>query len=58
MCNFHYAEMSIIASQVMKFVNFTKIQKPKNLENKIFFLQIKKFINYTQRAFSWQKILL
>ena len=47
-----------MASQVMKFVNFTKIQKPKNLENKIFFLQIKKFINYTQRAFSWQKILL
>ena len=40
--------MSMMTSQFLKFVNFTKIQKSRYLENeKLFFLQIKKFINYT-----------
>ena len=40
--NFHYAVMSMMMSQILKFVDFTKTQKSKYLENKtIFFLQIK-----------------
>ena len=40
-----------MTSQIFKFVDFPKIQKSRHLENeKLFFLQIKKFINYTSRA--------
>ena len=48
----------MMTSQILQFVDFTKTQKSKYLENKTFFLQIKKFINYTSRATLWQKILL
>ena len=57
-CNFHYAAMSMMTSQILKFVNFTKTQKPRYLKNEtLFLLQIKKFINYTSRATLWEKIL-
>ena len=38
--------MPMVTSQILKFVNFTKIQKSKNLENETFFFspQIKKII--------------
>ena len=45
----------MMTSQVLQFVDFTKTQKSKYLENETFFLQIKKFINYTSRATLWQK---
>ena len=55
----HYAVMSMMTSHILKFVNFTKIQKSGFQENEtLFFLQIKKFINYTSRATLWQKIFL
>ena len=48
--------MSVMTSQILKFVDFTKTQTSRYLENEIlFFLQIKKFINYTSRATLWQK---
>ena len=41
----------MVTSQILKFVDFTKIQKSKYLESEtLFFLQIRKFINYTSRA--------
>ena len=50
-CNLHYVAMPMITSQVSKFVHFTKIQKSGYLKNETqFFLQIKKFINYTSKA--------
>ena len=46
----------MMTSQILKSVDFTETQKSKNLENKtLFFLQIKKFINYTSRATVFQK---
>ena len=41
-CNFHYVAMSMIMSQILKSVNFTKTQKFRYLENEMFFHQIKK----------------
>ena len=50
------AAISMMTSQILKFVDFSKTQKFRYLENEtIFFLQIKKFINYTLRAALWQK---
>ena len=41
----------MITSQVLKSVDFTKTRKSRYLEKEtLFFLQIKKFINYTSRA--------
>ena len=38
-------------SQILKTVDLTKTQKSRYLENEtLFFLQIKKFINYTSMA--------
>ena len=51
MCNFHYAAMSMITPQILKFVNF--IKKNKNLEK--FFLQIKKKSFSNQGLFSMPK---
>ena len=34
--------MAMMMSQILKFVDFTKTQKSRYLENKTFFLQIKK----------------
>ena len=45
----------MMTSQISTFVDFTKTQKSRYLENETFFLQIKKFINYTSRATLWQK---
>ena len=46
----------MMTSQISTFVDFTKTQKSRYLENEtLFFLQIKKFINYTSRATLWQK---
>ena len=43
--------MSIMTSQILQFVDFTKTQKSKYLESEtLLFLQVKKFINYTSRA--------
>ena len=48
--------MSMMTSQILKFLNFRKTQKSRYLENEtLFFLQIKKLINYTSRATLWQK---
>ena len=50
MCNFHYAVVSMMMSQILKFVDFTKTQKSTYVENEtLFFLRIKK-INYTSGA--------
>ena len=58
-CNFHYAAMLMVAPQVLKSVDFTKIQKSRYLENEtLFFLQIKKVITYTSRATLGGKIVL
>ena len=46
----------MMTSNILKFVDFTKTLKSRYLENEIlFFLQIKKFINYRSRATLWQK---
>ena len=45
----------MMASQTLKSVYFTKAQKSRYFKNKIFFLQIKKFINHTSRATLLQK---
>ena len=46
-------------SQILKSVVITKTQKSRYFECEIlFFLQIKKFINYTSRATLLQKIVL
>ena len=51
--------MPMMISQILRFADFTKSQKPKYLENKTSFsIQIKKFINYTSKATLWQKIVL
>ena len=43
--------MSIMTSQILQFMDFTKTQKSKYLESEtLLFLQVKKFINYTSRA--------
>ena len=47
--------MPMMTSQILKFVDFTKTQKSRYLEDETFFLQIKEFINYTSRATLWQK---
>ena len=45
-----------MTSEILQFVDFTKTQKSKHLENKtFFFLQIKNFYNYTLGATLWQK---
>ena len=45
--------MSLMLSQISKSVDFTKTQKYVYLENKVlFFLQMKKFINYTSKTMS------
>ena len=48
--------MHMMTSKILKFVEFTKTQKSRCLENETCFLQIKKFFNYTSRATLWQKI--
>ena len=50
--------MPMMTSQISTFVDFRKTKKSRYLEKETFSLQIKKFINYTPRATSWQKILL
>ena len=42
-CNFHYAAMSMMTSQILKFADFTKTQRSRYLENEaLFIVQIKK----------------
>ena len=41
-CNLHYAAILMMMSQILKYAGFTKTQKSRYLENKTFFLQIKK----------------
>ena len=49
----------MMTPQVLKPANFTETQKPRYIEiKKLFFLQIKKFINYTLRTTLWPKIVL
>ena len=41
----------MMMSQILRYVDFTKSQKPRYLENEtLFSLQIKKIINYTSRV--------
>ena len=41
----------MMTSQILTSAGFTKTQKPQYLENEtLFFLQLKKFINYTSSA--------
>ena len=41
----------MMKSQILKSAGFTKTQKSQYIENEtLFFLQIKKFINYVSRA--------
>ena len=48
--------MTVMTSEILESVDFTKTQKFRYRENKtLFFLQIKKFIKYTSRATLWQK---
>ena len=48
--------MLMMIPQILKSLDFTKTQKSRCLENEtLFFLQIKKFINYTSRAILLQK---
>ena len=45
-----------VTSQILKFVNFTKTLKSRYLKKEtLFFLQIKKIINYTLKATLGQK---
>ena len=49
----------MLTSQILQFVDFTKTQKSKYLQNEtLFLLQIKQFINDTSRTTLWQKLLL
>ena len=58
MCNFHYVAMAMVTAQILKSVDLTKTQKSRYLENKtLFFLQIKKFLNYISRATLCQKVV-
>ena len=51
--------MPMMTSQILNSVDFTKTQIARYIENvKLFFLQIKKFINYASRATLWQKVVL
>ena len=57
--NFQYVAILMMASQILKFVDFRKTQKSRYLENEtLFLLQIKKFINCTSRGTLLQKIVL
>ena len=40
----------MMTSQILKSAGFKKTQKSQYLENETFFLQTKKFINYTANA--------
>ena len=45
----------MVTSQIFESMDFTKTQKFRYLKNKtLFFLQIKKFINYSSRTTLWQ----
>ena len=50
--------MSMMVSWILKFVDFRKTRKSRDLENETFYLQINKFVNYTPKATLGQKILL
>ena len=49
--------MLVMTPHILRFVDFTKTQKSKNLEPETFFLQIKKILNYTSMATLFQKIV-
>ena len=48
----------MMTSQILKPAGFTKTKKSWYLENETFFLQTKKFINYTSSAALSQRIVL
>ena len=51
--------MPMMTSQILKSVDFAKTQESRDLEKEAkFFLQIKKFINYSSRATLCQNIVL
>ena len=48
--------MPMMTSQILKSVDFTRAKKSRYIENEtLFFLQIKKFANYTSSATLRQK---
>ena len=50
--------MSMMTSQILKFVDITKTQKSTFLKNEtLFFLPIKKLFNNTSRSTLWQKYI-
>ena len=58
MRNFYYVTIPMMTSHILKSVNFTKRRNPRYLQNEtLFFIQIRKFINYTSTATLWQKIV-
>ena len=58
LCNFHYVAMPVMTLQILKSADFTKTEKSRYLENKTFFLQTKKFINYPSTATLLQEVFL
>ena len=51
--------MPMVTSQILKSMDFAKTKTSRYLENKpLFFLRIKKIINYSSRATLWQKIVV
>ena len=55
----NYAAILMMTSQILKSAGFAKTQKSRYLENEtLFFLQIKKIINYTSSAALWERIVL
>ena len=50
--------MSMTTSQILMFVDPPKTQKSTYLEHDtLFFIQIKKFINYILTSMMWQKVI-
>ena len=58
-CNLHDAAILMMMPQILKSAGFIKTQKSWYLENeRLFFLQIKQFINYASSTALWQRIVL
>ena len=53
-CNFRFVARSVMTSQIQKFVDFTKTQKSRQLENKTL-LQIKKSLITFQELLDGKK---
>lgn len=43
--------------QILKFVDLSRTPKSKYLNERLFFLQLKRFVYYTLRVIIWQKVV-